>query len=109
MFVGGLWGSFLDSWRLLGTLLAGFGGSSGTFFGIWAAPWGTFSDLGGSLGDLMAPNGSQKSLYSILNAFRGPFWEAFGVPGGVWEVIWEPFWCLWEVSGCFFGVLSWKV
>ena len=44
---------------LLGTLLGGLGGSLGTFFGIWAAPWATFSDIGGSLGDLVAPNGSQ--------------------------------------------------
>ena len=60
LFVGGLWVSFLDSWRLLGTLLGGLGGSLGAFFGIWAAPGGTFSGLGGSLGDLVAPNGSQK-------------------------------------------------
>ena len=49
LFVARLWGSFLESWRLLGTLLGGLGGSLSTFFGIWAAPWGTFSDLGGSL------------------------------------------------------------
>ena len=78
------------------------GQSLGTFFGIWTAPWATFSDLGGSLGDLVAPNGFQNRLFWILDAFWAPFWEAFGSPGGVWEVIWELFGALWEVfGGCF--------
>ena len=102
-------GSFLESWRLPGTLLGGLGESLGTFFGVWAAPWATFSDIGGSLGDLLAPNGSQNRLFWILDGFWSPFWEAFGSPGGVWEVIWELFGGLWEVFGCFFLVLSWKV
>ena len=55
----GLRGSVLESWRRRGTLLGGLGGALGIFFGIWEAPWDTFSDLGGSLGDLVAPNGSQ--------------------------------------------------
>ena len=89
----------------LGTLLGGLGGSLGTIFGIWAGPWATFSDLGGSLGDLVAPNGSQKLLFWSLDTLWDPFWEAFRAPGGVWEVIWEPFGGLWEVFGCFFWVL----
>ena len=71
----------------------------GTFFGIWTAPWDTFSDLGGSLGDLVAPNGFQNRLFGILDAFWAPFWEAFGSPGGVWEVIWELFGALGNVFG----------
>ncbi len=39
--------------------MGGLGGSLGLFFGILEDPWDIFSDLGGSLGDLMAPNGSQ--------------------------------------------------
>ena len=53
------------------------GQSLGTFFGIWRAPWGTFSDLGGSLGDLVAPNEFQNRLFWILDAFWAQFWEAF--------------------------------
>ena len=34
-----------------------------------------------------------------METFWNPFWEAFGAPGGVWEVIWEPFGGLWEVFG----------
>ncbi len=99
--------SFLESWRLLGTLLGGLGGSLGTFFGIWAAPWGTFSDLGGSLVHLGCPNGSQNRLLWILDGFWASFWEAFVSPGGVWEVIWELFDGRWELFGsCFLFCLG---
>ena len=54
----------------------------------------------------MAP---RTDVFLILDAFWCPFGEAFGFPGGVWEVIWEPFGGLWEVFGCLFLVLSWKV
>ena len=86
------------SWRVFGHLFWYLGRSLGHFFWscrLLGAPWvskwilePTFLDFGG---------------------FWAPFWEAFGRPGGVWEVIWEPFGGLWEVFGCFFGVLSWKV
>ena len=46
----------------------------GTLFGIWTAPGGTFSDLGGSLGDLVAPNGFQNRLFG--------FWMPFGLHFG---------------------------
>ena len=85
LFVGGLWGWLLESWRLLGTLLGGLGGSSGTFFGIGATLWRTFSDLGGSLGDLVAPNGSQKGRGIHQMAPRTDFfgfWIRFGIHFG---------------------------
>ncbi len=83
--------------------------SLGIFFGIWTAPWRTFSDLGASLGDLVAPSGLQNRFFSILDAFWAPFWEVFGSPGGVWEVIWELFGALWEVCGGCFWVLCLKL
>ena len=94
----------MESWRLLGTLLGGLGGSLGAFFGIWAAPWGTFSGLGGSLGDLVAPNGSQNRLFLISDAFWASFWEVFGsrsgVLGGHLGAFWWPLGGLWVF---FFG------
>ena len=43
------------------------------------------------MGDLVAPNGSQNQLFWILDGFWASFWEPFGGPGGVWEVMWELF------------------
>ena len=67
-------GSFLYDGRLLGMLLGGLGGSLCTFFGIWTSPWATFSGLGGSLGDLVAPNGYHNRCFLILDAFWDPYW-----------------------------------
>ena len=53
----------------------------------------------------MAPSGFESHLYSILDAFRTPFWEAFVSPGGVWEVILELVGALGEVFGGSFRVL----
>ncbi len=106
LFVGGLCGSCFESCMLLGTVLAGLGGSLGTFFGIWAAPWASFSDLGGSLEHLACPNGSQNLLFWILDGFWASFWEAFVSPGGVWEVIWKLLDGRWEVFAFIFLVLS---
>ena len=66
---------------------------------------GTFSDLGGSLELLGCPNGSQNRLFGIWDGFWGSFWEVFGSPGGVREVIWEFFGSPWEVFGGCFWVL----
>ena len=60
------------------------------------------------LGDLVAPNGFHNRLFWILDAVWAPFWEAFGCPGGVWEVIWHLFGALWEVFGGCFRVLRRK-
>ena len=103
-----IWGAVFGILEAPGDTFGCLGRSLGTFFGIWTAPWGTFSDLGGSLGDLVAPNGFQNRLFWILDACWAPFWEAFGGPGGVWEVIWEPFGALWEVFGACFWVLCRK-
>ncbi len=62
----------------------------------------------GILGDLVAPNGFQNRLLWILDGFWAPFWEAFGSPGGVREVIWELFGALWEVLGGCFSLLCLK-
>ena len=74
LFVGGLWGSFLESWRLLGTLLGVLDGLwapflvsgqlLGTLFLILEAPWCT-------LGVQMDPR----------TDFSG-FWMAFGLHFG---------------------------
>ena len=56
-------GSFLYDGRLPGMLLGGLGGSLSTFFCIFAAPWATFSGLGGSLGER---------------------WDRFWILGGFW-------------------------
>ena len=74
--------------------------------------WEPFGDFFWSLRLLGAPWVSKWILEPIFLDFGGfwaPFWEAFGSPGGVWEVIWELFGGLWEVFGCFFWVLSWKM
>ena len=109
MFVGGLWGWFLESWRLLGTLLGGLGGSLDVFFGTWAAPWVTFSDLGGFWGDLVAPNGSQNQLFGISDAFWASFLEVFGSRSGVLGGHLGASWWLLVGMWLFFLVLSLKV
>ena len=55
------------------------------------------------LGDLVAPNGFHNLLFWILDAFWARFWEAFGGPGGVWEVIWELFGALGRSLAVIFG------
>ena len=91
-----------------GDIFCGLRRSLGTFFRIWTAPWATFSDLGCSVGDLVAPNGFQNRLFPILDACWAPFSEASGGAGWLWEVIWEPFGALWETFGACFWVLCRK-
>ena len=108
LFVGGLWGSFLESWRLLGTLLGGLGGSLGTFLCIWAAPWVTFSGLGGSLGDLVAPSGTKwlpEPIFfyfgCVLGFMLGGFGHDFliqGVPQSIILGAWGLIGPAWKVS-----------
>ena len=53
----------------------------------------------------MTPNGSQDRLLRIWDIIRASFWEAFGSPGGVWEVIWELSGGFWEVFGCILEIV----
>ena len=84
----GLRASFLEPGQLLGAL-----------FLVLEAPWGT-------LWHQMAP---RTDFFGFWMRFGIHFGRLLGAGGVGWEVIWEPFGGLWEVFGCFLGVLSLKV
>ena len=94
LFVGGLWGSFFDSWRLLGTLLGGLGGSLGTFLGIWAAPSGHFfwswRLLGGPYGTKWLPELTFLDFGCVLGSIWGGFWGPGWGLGGHLGAFWRP-------------------
>ena len=89
--------SFLESWRLLGALLGGLGGSLGSFLVSWTFLGTLFLILEALLKTFwhhMDPRTDFLDLGRHLGSILEDFWEF----GWVWGVTWEAFgWPL----GCF--------